>query len=93
MKAPQIGRFPGRDYVALLLAFSLFLVVFGASFALVYATVVNEERVVSDSATQLLTALFGGIIAILGAYVGAESRNGQPHDDDRDADDHDAGDR
>ena len=76
---------PGRDLVALLLAFALLLAVVLVCVSLLYAVIVNERRSVSDAANNLLTMLFGGIIAILGGYIGA-SMNGkeQEHDGSED---------
>jgi hypothetical protein len=65
-----------------MLAAALLVAVVLASISILYATVVNERRVVGDAATQLLTALFGGIVGILGAYIGAGSA--PPDDTDHD---------
>jgi hypothetical protein len=44
---------------------------------------------ISDAQGQLLSALGGGIIAILAAYMGISSRRGGPHRRDRDDDEDD----
>lgn len=76
MRWPSLRNKSGRDRVALLLAAALFTAVAFASVSILYATIVNERRSVTDATTQLLTALFGGIVGILGAYIGTK------HDDD-----------
>ena len=71
----------GRDLVALLLAAALFVAVAFASASVLYGVIVNERRNLGDAATQLLTALFGGIVGILGAYVGS-TKSERKEDDD-----------
>jgi hypothetical protein len=44
---------------------------------------------ISDAQGQLLSALGGGIIAILAAYMGISTRRGGPHGRDRGEDDDD----
>jgi drug/metabolite transporter (DMT)-like permease len=80
----KFSRFRGQDYVALLLAFALLVAVMGATISIIYATVHDERRTVTDSSTQLLTALFGGIIGILGAYIGTNGIHKDKDDDKKD---------
>ena len=77
-------RRPGRDLVALLLAAALFVAVAFASVAVLYGVIINERRNLGDAATQLLTALFGGLVGILGAYVGAGGPDDPDDDDEED---------
>jgi hypothetical protein len=70
----------GRDYVALILAVALLLAVVFTSVSLLYAVIVNERRNLSDAATNLMTMLFGGVIAILGGYIGAVVDNKKKDD-------------
>lgn len=77
---------PGKDLVALILAVALFSAVVLVCISLLYAVIVNERRSVSDAANNLLTMLFGGIIAILGGYIGA-SMNGASHHVEKGEDD------
>ena len=72
--------------MALVLAAALFTAVLIVCISLLYAVIVNERRSVSDAANNLLTMLFGGIIAILGGYIGA---NGDKPEDKHDDDDDD----
>lgn len=74
------GR-PGRDLVALLLALAILIAVAFTSVSLLYGVIVNERRTVTDAAVNLMTMLFGGIIAILGGYVGAGKDDDDPDED------------
>jgi hypothetical protein len=56
-------------YVALVLACSLGLAFNIFCFAVLY-TAVKEDSPLSENATQVLTGWGGGIIGILGAYIG-----------------------
>jgi ABC-type uncharacterized transport system permease subunit len=60
----------GRDRVALVLALSLGFAVFTVTFAVLYDAIFSKGPGLSDNATTLLTTAFGGIIGVLGSYVG-----------------------
>jgi Na+-transporting NADH:ubiquinone oxidoreductase subunit NqrC len=59
----------GRELVALVLAVGLaagIVIICGA----VAINAVQHQEPLSDNATQVLTAAFGGIVGVLGAYLG-----------------------
>jgi uncharacterized YccA/Bax inhibitor family protein len=63
-----------------ILAVGIALAVNVVTGAVLYDAVRSEGPGLSDNATQLLTTAFGGIIGVLGAYVGYRARD---RDDDR----------
>jgi hypothetical protein len=83
----------GRDLAALVIAIGLATAVCSITFAVLYDAIAHpQDAGLSDNATQVLTAAFGGIIGILGTYVGfnsatnrstAQEEKGQPDDLDR----------
>jgi len=56
--------------VALALAIALGLAVVTITVGVLYDAIFSEGPGLSDNATQILTAAFGGIIGVLGSYVG-----------------------
>lgn len=54
----------------MVLAVGIVLAVNVITAAVLYDAIFSEGPGLSDNATQLLTAAFGGIIGVLGAYVG-----------------------
>lgn len=58
-----------KDRVALILAVGLAISVNIITFAIVLGAVSNDARL-SENGTQILTAAFGGIIGLLGSYLG-----------------------
>jgi len=56
--------------VALALAVALGLAVVIITVGVLYDAIFSEGPGLSDNATQVLTAAFGGIIGVLGSYVG-----------------------
>jgi hypothetical protein len=61
----------GRDLSALVIAVGLSVAVCSITFAVLYDAIAHPaDAGLSDNATQVLTAAFGGIIGILGTYVG-----------------------
>lgn len=61
----------GRDATAVILAVGIALAINLITFAVVYDAVVNPgEAGLSENATQVLTTAFGGIIGVLGGFVG-----------------------
>lgn len=59
-----------RDWVAIILAVGISTSVNFITLAVFYDAVINEGSELSENATQLLTAAFGGVIGILGSFLG-----------------------
>src|SRR5262245_17141970 len=59
-----------KDVVAVILAIGLATAVNMITFAVLYDALFSAASGLSENATQLLTAAFGGIIGILGAHLG-----------------------
>jgi len=70
----------GRDLAAIILACGLVFAIATLTIGVLYDAIASSGPGLSDNATQILTAAFGGIIGILGTYVGfaagANGRNG-----------------
>jgi hypothetical protein len=68
---------PSRDWVALTLAIGLAtavnLIVIGVLLAAYYRGQKSGDYSISENATQVLIAAFGGMIGVLGGYVGGSS--------------------
>jgi len=60
----------GRDAVALVLTIGIATAVNLITFAVLYDAIFSKGPGLSDNATQILTTAFGGIIGVLGSYVG-----------------------
>jgi hypothetical protein len=60
----------GRDRVVLVLAVGLVLAIGLVTAGVLYDAIFSEGPGLSDNATQLLTTAFGGMIGVLGSYVG-----------------------
>jgi hypothetical protein len=82
MRRPRGDR--ARDAVALVLAVGLVTAINLITFALLYDAIVSEGPGLSENATQVMTGAFGGIIGVLGSYVGY--RTGQAHERQRQLD-------
>jgi len=68
--------------VALVLAVSLAIAFNVFTLAVLY-TAIQNQTALSENATQVLTGWGGGIIGILGAYIGYRlGSTGPPHDED-----------
>jgi len=76
MSAPR-EPLAGRDVAAIILAVSLGFAVCSITVAVLYDAIASAGPGLSDNATQVLTAAFGGIIGILGTFVGYTARDGQ----------------
>lgn len=66
--------------MAIVLAVGLVIAVNAITFAVLYDAIFSEGPGLSENATQILTGTFGGIIGVLGSYIGyragASSSNG-----------------
>jgi len=60
----------GRDWVAVVLAVGVSTAVNAFAFAVLYDAISSAGPGLSDNATQVLVAALGGMIGVLGAYVG-----------------------
>jgi predicted PurR-regulated permease PerM len=60
----------GRDWVAVVLAVGLCTAVNLITAAVLYDAIFSEGPGLSENATQILTTVFGGIIGVLGSYIG-----------------------
>jgi len=60
----------GKDYAALILAVGLATAINLITAAVLYDAIFSEGPGLSENATQILTTAFGGIIGVLGSYVG-----------------------
>lgn len=69
-------RGPGKDWVAIILAIGLSTGINCVTFAVLYDAVFSQESGLSENSTQLLVTAFGGIIGVLGSYVGYRAATG-----------------
>ena len=60
----------GKDWVALTLAVGLVLAVNFITIAVLWDAIASSGPGLSENATQILVSVFGGIIGVLGAYLG-----------------------
>ena len=68
-----------RDWVAVILAAALGLALNMLMFAVIWDALRSDTPGISENATQVIIAGFGGIIGVLGSYVGfkaGERKNG-----------------
>jgi hypothetical protein len=72
-----------RDWVALTLAVGLATAVNIIVIAVLYDAVRSEGPGLSENATQIITGAFGGMIGVLGSYLGyrAGATRSQPPSD------------
>lgn len=78
---------PGRDWVAVTLAIGVATALNIFTFAVLYDAIFAERAGLSENGTQVLTGWGGGVIGVLGAYIGGLARarhtnNRQDDDDD-----------
>jgi len=62
----------GQEWVAIVLGIGIAVAVNLVTFGLMWEAVFRSGTM-SDNATQLLTTAFGGIVGVLGSYVGFRS--------------------
>jgi len=67
------GNARGRNWVAIILAIGLATAINAFAVAVLYDAVFSSGPGLSENATQVLTTAFGGIIGVLGAYVGGRT--------------------
>lgn len=60
----------GKDWVALTLAIGISTAVNFITLAVLYDAIMSEGPGLSENATQVLVAAFGGMIGVIGSYVG-----------------------
>jgi sulfite exporter TauE/SafE len=63
-------RMIGRDWVVFLLALGLATALNLITAGVLYDAIFSKGPGLSDNATQILTTAFGGIIGVLGSYLG-----------------------
>ena len=64
---------PGKGWVALVLALGLALAVVCITVAVLYDAIASSDSGLSENATQVLIAAFGGIIGVLGGFLGYQA--------------------
>lgn len=64
------GTDRGRDVVAVVLAVGLATALNIIVVAVLYDAVFSQGPGLSENATQILTGAFGGVLGVLGAYIG-----------------------
>lgn len=60
----------GKDWVALVLTIGLCTGVNCLTIAVLYDAIFSEGPGLSENATQILVAAFGGMIGVIGSYIG-----------------------
>jgi hypothetical protein len=79
-----MGALGGKDHMAFALAIGLSLAVLALTIGVVYDAIEDPSFAgLSENAAQVITGAFGGIIGILGAYLGFRAGNGKDTDADR----------
>ena len=61
---------PSKDWVATIIAIGLSTALNLVTFAAIYDALFSQESGLSDNAVNLLTGWGGGMVGIVGAYVG-----------------------
>lgn len=65
----------GKDWVAVILALGIATGLNCITFAVLYDAIFSDQSGLSENATQILTGAFGGILGVLGSYVGYQAAN------------------
>lgn len=60
----------GKDWVAIILAVGLALAINMICFAVLWDALRSDTPGLSENATQILTTAFGGILGVVGSYIG-----------------------
>jgi hypothetical protein len=66
-----------RDWVAVILAIGICTAVNLLTMGVLYDAIRSEGPGLSENATQVMTTAFGGIIGVLGAYLGFRAGQGE----------------
>jgi hypothetical protein len=75
-------RQSGPDAVATILAIGVAVSVALFVFAVTYDSIFTSDAGLSDNAAQVLTGAIGGMIGVLGGYVGGRRSSNDRKDDD-----------
>ena len=75
----------GKDWVALVLAFALGFAVNTITFAVLWDAIFGDQPGLSENATQILVSVFGGIIGVLGGYLGYRAGERQRYSEEQQA--------
>src|SRR5262245_31304887 len=73
----------GRQWVAIILAVGIATAINLITFAVLYDAIFSAGPGLSENATQILTTAFGGIIGVLGAYLGFRAGRAESEDEER----------
>lgn len=60
----------GKDWVALVLTIGLCTAINTITFAVLWDALFSSDSGLSENATQILVAAFGGMIGVIGSYIG-----------------------
>lgn len=60
----------GKDWVAIILALGLATAINCITFAVLWDALRSDTPGLSENATQILTTAFGGILGVVGSYIG-----------------------
>jgi len=71
----------GKDWVAMTLAVGIATAVNAITVAVLWDAVHSAGPGLSDNATQVMVAAFGGIIGVLGSYIGFRAGAQSTRDD------------
>jgi hypothetical protein len=80
---------PVRDWVAIILAIGLATAINLITAAALWDAIENDEGL-SENATQILTTAFGGIVGVLGGFIGFKAGESFGRKDSADPTDPDA---
>lgn len=69
-----------KDWVAITLAVGLATAINCMTFGILYDAIHSSEPGISENATQILTTAFGGIIGVLGSYIGFKAGTVNGHE-------------
>jgi hypothetical protein len=78
---------PSRDWVAMILAVGISSAFLLLVFAAVWEALFSEQKGLSENYTQIMIATFGGLIGILGSYIGFQAGANQQRKADEKKDD------
>jgi len=67
------ARADGRDWVAVVLAVGIVVAFNSITVAILWDALHGEDPGISDNAVQILLTTFGGIIGVLGGYIGGRA--------------------